>query len=160
MSASISKSRGPTSSPFMDAPPKPAGSCPRSTCRRSASLANDSKTINDALGVGYFKLAGNRLVADMFEFYWQPPAPVYDPAKAKQLLAEAGDPNGFDAGAYYCDSSYANLGEAVLNNRVLVGIRVKLRPIERAAFIKGYAEKTYKNILKGGSGNLGNAPTP
>ena len=39
----------------------------------------------------------------------------YDPARAKQLLAEAGYPNGFDAGDYYCDASYANLGEAVVN---------------------------------------------
>jgi len=127
--------------------------------RRAASLAIDRKGINQALTLGYSKLAGNSFVADMFEYYWQPPAPVYDPAKAKQLLAEAGYPNGFDAGAYYCDSSYANLGEAVLNNLVLVGIRVKLRPIERAAFIKGYAEKTYKNIVQGGSGTLGNAAT-
>src|SRR6266496_1685233 len=127
--------------------------------RRAASLAIDRKTINQALTLGYSKLGGNVFVADMFEFYWQPPAPAYDPAKAKQLLAEAGYPNGFDAGAYYCDSSYANLGEAVLNNLALVGIRVTLRPIERAAFIKGYAEKAYKNIVQGGSGTLGNAAT-
>src|SRR6266567_3564965 len=62
--------------------------------RRAASLAIDRKTINQALTLGHSKLAGNSFVADMFEFYWQPPAPVYDPAKAKQLLAEAGYPNG------------------------------------------------------------------
>jgi peptide/nickel transport system substrate-binding protein len=39
------------------------------------------------------------------------------------------------------------------------GIHGKLRPIERAAFIKGYAEKTHKNIVQGGSGTLGNAAT-
>ena len=31
-----------------------------------------------------------RIVPRGFDFYWQPPAPVYDPDKAKQLLAEAG----------------------------------------------------------------------
>ena len=85
--------------------------------------------------------------------------PYYDPAKAKQLLAEAGYPNGFDAGDYYCDTSYANLGEAVLNNLQAVGIRVKLRPLERAAFFKGYAEKKLKNIIQGASGAFGNAAT-
>ena len=35
-----------------------------------------------------------------FEYYWQPPAPVYDPGKAKKLLAEAGYADGFDAGEY------------------------------------------------------------
>jgi ABC-type transport system substrate-binding protein len=51
-----------------------------------------------------------------YDFYWQPPAPLYDPGKAKQLLAAAGFPKGFDAGNCYCDSSYANIGEAVVNN--------------------------------------------
>ena len=77
----------------------------------------------------------------MFEFYWQPPAPVYDPARAQHLLAEAGHPNGFDAGFYNCNSSYANLGEAVVNNLSEVGIRSKLRPIERAAFLKGFCRE-------------------
>src|SRR5436305_2074923 len=58
--------------------------------------------------------------------------PVHDPAEAKQLLAEAGYPNGFDAGEFYCDGSYANLGEALLDNLLAVGIRAKLRPLERS----------------------------
>ena len=35
----------------------------------------------------------------------------------------------------------------------------KLRPLERAAFFKGYAEKKLKNIIQGGSGAFGNAAT-
>jgi peptide/nickel transport system substrate-binding protein len=46
-----------------------------------------------------------------------------------------------------------------MNNLQEVGIRSKLRPIERAAFIKGYAEKAYKGIIQGGSGAFGNAAT-
>ena len=94
-----------------------------------------------------------------YDFYWQPPAPVYDPDKAKQLLAEAGFPNGFDAGNYFCDSSYANIGESVVDNLLAVGIRCKLRPVERAAFIKEYGEKKYKNIIQAGPGAFGNAAT-
>ncbi len=126
--------------------------------RRAASLAIDRKGINQALTLGYSKLT-NSVIPDMFDFFWQPPAAVYDPQKAKQLLAEAGHPGGFNAGEYYCDSSYSNLGEAVLNNLGEVGIHARLRPIERAAFIKGYAEKTFKNIIQGGSGAFGNAAT-
>src|SRR6266705_2547372 len=95
----------------------------------------------------------------MFDFYWAPPPPTYDPAKAKQLLAAAGYPKGLDAGDYYCDSAYSNLAEAVLNNLQDVGIRAKLRPLERAAFFKGYAEKSFKNLIQGGSGAFGNAAT-
>ena len=126
--------------------------------RLAASLAIDRKTINQALTLGHSKLTGS-IIPDGFEYYWQPPAPVYDPAKAKKLLAEAGHPNGFDAGDYYCDASYANLGEAVINNLQAVGIRARLRPLERAAFFKDYAEKKLKNIIQGASGAFGNAAT-
>jgi peptide/nickel transport system substrate-binding protein len=126
--------------------------------RLAASLAIDHKTINQALTLGHSRITGST-IPDTFDFYWKPPAPVYDPAKAKQLLAEAGYPKGFDAGDYYCDTSYANLAEAALNNLQAVGIRARLRPLERAAFFKGYAEKSYKNIIQAASGAFGNAAT-
>ena len=126
--------------------------------RQAANLALDCKTINEALTLGYSKLT-NSIVPASYDFYWQPPPALYDQAKAKQLLAEAGHPGGFDAGDYYCDSSYANVGEAVLNNLQEVGIRSQLRPIERAAFLKGWGDKAYKNLIQCGSGAFGNAAT-
>jgi peptide/nickel transport system substrate-binding protein len=126
--------------------------------RLAASLAIDRKTINQALTLGHSKVTGS-IVPEGFEYYWPTPAPVYDPAKAKKLLAEAGHPNGFDAGEYYCDSTYSNVAEAVLNDLQAIGIRAKLRPLERAAFFKGYSEKSYKNIIQGASGAFGNAAT-
>jgi peptide/nickel transport system substrate-binding protein len=127
--------------------------------RQAASLAIDRKTINDALTMGASHVTGNPIVPDMYQFYWQPPAPVFDPPQAKQLLATAGFPNGFDAGLYFCDSSYANIGEAVVNNLLEVGIRTQLRPVERAGFIKGFTDKTYKNLIQAGPGAFGNAAT-
>ena len=91
--------------------------------------------------------------------YWQPPAPVYDPVTAKKLLAEAGFHNGFNAGEMFCDASYANLAEAILNNFAQVGIKITLRPIERAAFLKSWGDKKYKNVIQGASGAFGNAAT-
>jgi peptide/nickel transport system substrate-binding protein len=126
--------------------------------RRAVSLAMDRKTINEALTLGRSALS-NSIIPVNFDFYWQPPAPVYDPAKARQLLAEAGYPNGFDAGDFSGDAAYANVAEAILDNLQAVGIRVRLRPLERAAFVKAYAEKTVKNLLWGGSGAFGNAAT-
>jgi peptide/nickel transport system substrate-binding protein len=126
--------------------------------RLAASLAVDRPTMNQALTLGFSKVTGSIVPAD-FDFFWQPPAPAFDPARAKKLLAEAGYPNGFDAGEYYCDASYSNLAEAVLNNLQAVGIRAQLRPLERAAFFTGYAEKKFKNVVQGASGAFGNAAT-
>src|SRR5262249_59895298 len=94
------------------------------------------------------------------EYYWPPPTPRYDPDEARRLLTEAGFPRGFDAGEYNCDASYASLGEAVLDNLQQVGIRSKLRPLERAAFFKGYAEKSLRNLVQAGSGSLGHSAPP
>jgi peptide/nickel transport system substrate-binding protein len=126
--------------------------------REAASLAIDRDGINQALTLGFSKITGS-LIPLSFDMYWQPPAPVYDPGKAKHLLAEAGHPKGFDAGELFCDGSYANLGEAVLNNFAEVGIRIRLRPLERAAFLKSWADKKFKNVVQGGSGAFGNAAT-
>jgi len=126
--------------------------------RRAANLAQDRKTINEALTLGYSRVTGS-LFPDIFEFYWAPPPPVYDPTQARQLLSDAGYPSGFDAGYYTCDASYANLGEAALDHLAQIGIRAKLRPLERAAFLQGYAEKKYRNIIQGGSGAFGNVAT-
>lgn len=127
--------------------------------RQAAGLAIDRKTINEALTMGYSHVTGSAIFPDTFEFYWQPPEPVYDPAQAKQLLGAAGFPNGFDAGFYNCDSSYANIAEAVVNNLGEVGIRTRLRPIERAGFLKGFGDKAYKNLIQAGPGAFGNAAT-
>jgi peptide/nickel transport system substrate-binding protein len=126
--------------------------------REAARLAIDYKSISEALTLGYSPIT-NSIIPDSFDFYWKPPAAAYDLARARKLLADAGFRKGFDAGDYYCDSSYANLAEAVMNNLQEAGIRVKLRPLERAAFFAAYSEKKLKNIIQGSSGAFGNAAT-
>jgi peptide/nickel transport system substrate-binding protein len=126
--------------------------------RKAATLALDHDSINRALTLGHSLITGS-IVPKSFDFYWEPPKPSYDPSHARALLTEAGFPGGFNAGDYFCDSSYSNLAEAVLNNLLEVGIRAKLRPIERAAFNQGYADKKFRNIVQGGSGAFGNAAT-
>src|SRR5205814_2564651 len=66
----------------------------------------------------------------------------------------------FQRWLFYCDSSYANIGEVAVNYFQEVGIRAKLEPIERAAFAAAYAGKKYtRGILRGASGAFGNAAT-
>jgi peptide/nickel transport system substrate-binding protein len=126
--------------------------------RLAANHAVDWAAINKAETLGFSKITGS-IIPSSFAFYWQPPTHAFDVARAKKLLAEAGYPNGFDAGDYYCDSSYANLGEAAVNYLKPAGIRVQLRPLERAAFIAQNRDKKLKNIIQTASGAAGNAAT-
>jgi peptide/nickel transport system substrate-binding protein len=126
--------------------------------RKAASLAIDRDGINQALTLGFSRLTGS-VIPDTFDYFWKPPAPVFDQSQAKKLLADAGHPGGFDAGEFYCDSSYSNVAEAVINNFGEIGIQSKLMPIERAGFLKGAADKKYRNVIQLGSGAFGNAAT-
>jgi peptide/nickel transport system substrate-binding protein len=126
--------------------------------RLAANHAIDRPAMNQADALGFAKLTGS-IIPSSFEFYWQPPGYTYDLARTKQLLAEAGYPNGFDAGDYFCDAAIVNIGEPVVNYLNAAGIRVKLRPIERAAYFKGWSEKKYRGLIHGASGAFGNAAT-
>jgi len=127
--------------------------------RQAANFAIDRDGMSQALFLGYCKVT-NSVIPYTFDFYWPPPAAVYDPAKARKLMAEAGFASGFDAGLLYCDSSYANMAEIAVNNLGEIGIRAKLEPIERAGFYAGYANKKYrKGIIQAASGAFGNAAT-
>jgi peptide/nickel transport system substrate-binding protein len=70
----------------------------------------------------------------------------YDPAQAKKLLAEAGYPNGFDAGDLHPWPPYNSMGEAVVGYLGNVGIRTRLRSMERAAFYGALASKKLKGV--------------
>ena len=126
--------------------------------RLAATYAIDRQAMNQAERLGFARITWS-LVPLSFEFYWPSPGYGFDPIKAKQLLADAGYPNGFDAGDYFCDASLAYIGEPVVNYLNAIGIRVKLRPIERAAFQKGWIEKKYRGLVQGGNGSFGNAAT-
>ncbi|PYN48746.1 MAG: hypothetical protein DMD95_02935 [Candidatus Rokuibacteriota bacterium] len=126
--------------------------------RMAANHAIDRKAINQAETLGFSRITAS-IIPHSFEFAWQPPLWPHDPAKAKKLLAEAGYPNGFNAGEYSVDNAYTSVVEAIVNYFSVVGITAKVRPLERAAFFSQFKDKKLRNLVQSGSGAAGNAAT-
>ena len=124
--------------------------------RLAAALAFDRNAINQAETLGHSKPTGS-IIPSAFEYALAIPPYPYDPAQSKKLLAEAGYPNGFDAGDYSCDASYSSVAEAIANYLAAVGIRTKVRPMERAAFLAAWKDKKIPGISQAGAGGQGNA---
>ena len=126
--------------------------------RLAANLAINRKALNEAEYLGHGRLSASIIPRD-FAFAWPAPAYPYDPEGARRLLAEAGYPRGFDATEVATDNTYAPVAEAVVNDLQTVGIRARLRVMERAAYLKADTEKAYRHVVRVGSAAAGNAAT-
>jgi len=126
--------------------------------RTAASLAVDRRTMNDAEQLGFGGLTGN-VVPRSLDFALAIEPDPYDPARARRLLAEAGFPRGLDAGDFTIAPPYEATGEAIAGYLAAVGIRVKMRTMERAAFFSAWPQGKLKGLVFGGLGPSGNAAT-
>ena len=126
--------------------------------RQAASLVIDRNAINQAEMLGLGKAAG-AFVPPEFDFALRLDPPAFDPKKAKQLMVEAGYPNGFDAGDLTPLPPYTTVAEAVGGNLQAIGIRTSVRTMERATFLTAWREKKLRGLLIGATGAAGNAAT-
>jgi peptide/nickel transport system substrate-binding protein len=124
--------------------------------RLAVNYALDRKAINESACLGYCPPTGV-VVPRVMDFALSAEPLPYDPHKAKQLLAEAGYANGLDAGDFVPIPPFFQLSESAMNSLHAVGIRVRMRSIERAAFNAAWHEKKLRGLFMAVSGNSGNA---
>jgi peptide/nickel transport system substrate-binding protein len=106
--------------------------------RQAVSLAIDRQAISDAEMGGMAEMKGNWIPSD-WPGSLDRPSPPFDVAKAKQLLAEAGHPNGFDVSAFTPLPPYFSWSERIVSQLRTVNIRTQINTMERAAFYEKLA---------------------
>jgi peptide/nickel transport system substrate-binding protein len=124
--------------------------------RLAVTHALNRQQINEAACLGFCPPAGV-IVPRVMDFALQVEPPAYDPQKARRLLAEAGYPNGLDAGDFVAIPGFPTVAESTVNYLIAVGIRVRMRGIERAAFYADWRDKKLRGLFLTAVGNSGNA---
>ena len=114
--------------------------------RLAANLAVDKPTLNDSERLGFSRLTGSIIPSGM-EFALPIEPYPSDPKQAKRLLADAGYPNGFDAGDLTPLPPFTTMGEAVANDLAGVGIRTRVRNMERATFMEAWRSKKLGGVI-------------
>jgi peptide/nickel transport system substrate-binding protein len=108
-----------------------------SRVRKAASLAIDRQTVADVHGPGSGPVGSPALPGDPLAVQF--PADPYDPARAKQLLAEAGYPKGFHGGKFYpYEGGYWAMGEQIATYWKAVGITVDTVLLDRPAWMASH----------------------
>jgi peptide/nickel transport system substrate-binding protein len=126
--------------------------------RLAAAMAIDKQALNEAERLGFSRLTGS-IIPGAMDFALRIEPHPYDPTHARRLLADAGYPNGFDAGELTPLPPFITMGEGVANYLAAVGIRTRVRGMERATFMESWRSKKLGGVIVTVSAAPGNAAT-
>ena len=113
--------------------------------RQALCYAVDRDAINNFLFGGKSRIIGSNMIPNMTKYY-EPQAEsvyTYDVAKAKELLAEAGYPDGFDL-EITVPSSYSqhvDTAQIIADELSQAGVRTTIKQVEWSTWL----EEVYKN---------------
>jgi peptide/nickel transport system substrate-binding protein len=102
--------------------------------RQALNMAIDRKTLVSTLLDGYGEPMNSLWVSGDKGFDPSLPAIAFDPAQARQILAQQGYPNGFAVNMDICTCDSSAIYEAVVAMLANVGVQVTLKPAELNQF--------------------------
>ena len=124
---SVAKDPTPDQKVALEALAKPA-------VRSALNMAIDRGTIIETLLQGYGKPMTNVFGAGTSATDASVPEFAYDPAAARQMLADAGYPNGFSVDMDVCTCDRTDTLEAVVAQLADIGVNVTIKPFEVGQF--------------------------
>ncbi len=122
--------------------------------RQAIEYAIDKKTVVDTFGFNTWEVPNGPISAKQFGSIPNFQGRTYDPKKAKQLLADAGYPNGFQTNLYARDNVDRNVLVAFQSYLKNIGINAEVRPVTTSAY-QTLRERGWNGILMVNMGIVG-----
>ncbi|MEA2021765.1 MAG: ABC transporter substrate-binding protein, partial [Candidatus Caldatribacteriota bacterium] len=129
--------------------------------RQAINMAIDKQSIVDNIYMGTAIKAKNGMPPFMLGYNDAIDDYPYDPAKAKQLLTEAGYPDGFEVTLYVMPVSRPymfdppKIGEAIQSYLAAVGITVKFYQVDWGTYLQETEQGNHQMCLLGWTGDNG-----
>ncbi len=129
--------------------------------RQAINMAIDKQSIVDNLYMGTASIAKNGMPPFMLGYNDDIVDYPYDPARAKQLLAEAGYPDGFEVTLYVMPVTRPymfdppKIGEAIQSYLAAVGIKVKFYQVDWGTYLQETQAGKHQMCLLGWTGDTG-----
>ncbi len=114
--------------------------------RRAMALALDTQALSDAFGYGMLTTTNQWAAPGSVTYDPDLNGATYNPEKAKELLAEAGYPDGFDT-TLTTDAGNSDYFTAAANMLGEVGIRCNINLVDESAQVNLYSTGTWEGIM-------------
>lgn len=122
--------------------------------RQAISYAIDRQQIMDMIADGHGTAVGSSIYPKLSKYFLPELVDYYpcDPAKAKELLAEAGYPNGFDMTIAVVSSyqPHMDTAEVIVEQLRAIGVNASVQPMDNATWLSDvYVGRNFQATITG-----------